>query len=135
MRVVSGWYDGDWMEEPFEYDTRGKPCALVVEHAVVAFPEALTRRFPEAKPAIDMGLESYLAVCLRAADASHLGHIAVMDAHPMRAGATTSRPCASSPRERRPSSSVVSRRPPCGARAPVHRSRRRGAPACRPRPA
>ena len=36
--------------------------------AVVAFPEDLTRRFPEAKPAIDMGLESYLAVCLRAAD-------------------------------------------------------------------
>jgi hypothetical protein len=31
VRVVSGWYDGDWMREPFEYDTRGKPCALVVE--------------------------------------------------------------------------------------------------------
>ena len=86
MRVVSGWYEGDWMDEPFEYDTRGKPCALVVERAVVAFPEALTRRFPEAKPAIDMGLESYLAICLRAADGTHLGHIAVMDAGPMGAG-------------------------------------------------
>ena len=86
VRVVSGWYDGDWMDEPFEYDTRGKPCALVVEHAVVAFPEALTRRFPEAKPAIDMGLESYLAICLRAADGTHLGHIGVMDAGPMEAG-------------------------------------------------
>jgi hypothetical protein len=49
VRVVSGWYDGDWMEEPFEYGMRGKPCALVVERAVVAFPEALTTRFPEAK--------------------------------------------------------------------------------------
>ena len=87
VRVISGWYDGDWMDEPFEYDTRGKPCALVVEQAVVAFPSELTRRFPEAKPAIDMGLESYLAVCLRAADATHLGHMAVMDARPMRAGA------------------------------------------------
>ncbi len=86
VRVVSGWYDGGWMDEPFEYDTRGKPCALVVEHAVVAFPSELTTRFPEAQPAIDMGLESYLAVCLRAADATHLGHMAVMDAHPMRAG-------------------------------------------------
>ncbi len=86
VQVVSGWYDGDWMDEPFEYDTQGKPCALVVEHAVVAFPEALTTRFPEAKPAIDMGLESYLAVCLRAADGTHLGHMAVMDAHPLRAG-------------------------------------------------
>jgi signal transduction histidine kinase len=86
VRVVSGWYDGDWMDEPFEYDTHGKPCALVVDQAVVAFPEALTRRFPEAKPAIDMGLESYLAICLRAADGTHLGHLAVMDARPMRAG-------------------------------------------------
>jgi signal transduction histidine kinase len=85
VRVVSGWYGGDWMDEPFEYDTHGKPCALLVEHAVVAFPAALTKRFPEAKPAIDMGLESYLAVCLRAADGTHLGHMAVMDAGPMAA--------------------------------------------------
>jgi signal transduction histidine kinase len=85
VRVVSGWYEGDWMDEPFEYDTQGKPCALVVDQAVVAFPEALTTLFPEAKPAIDMGLESYLAICLRAADGTHLGHMAVMDARPMRA--------------------------------------------------
>jgi hypothetical protein len=86
VRVVSGWYDGDWMDEPFEYDTVGKPCALVVDQAVVAAPEAVTTRFPEARPAIEMGLESYLAVCLRAADGTHLGHMAVMDALPMRAG-------------------------------------------------
>jgi signal transduction histidine kinase len=86
VRVLSGWYEGDWMDEPLEYDTRGKPCALVVERSVVTFPEALTARFPDAKPAIDMGLESYLAVCLRAADGSHLGHMAVMDAGPLTAG-------------------------------------------------
>ena len=85
VRVVSGWYDGDWMDEPFEYDTQGKPCALVVDQAVVAFPDALTKRFPAAKPAIDLGLESYLAICLRAADGAHLGHMAVMDAGPMEA--------------------------------------------------
>ena len=85
VRVISGWYDGDWMDEPFEYDTEGKPCALVVERAVVAFPDALTERFPAAKPAIDLGLESYLAICLRATDGTHLGHIAVMDAGPMEA--------------------------------------------------
>ena len=32
-----------------------------------------------------MGLESYLAVCLRAADGTHLGHMAVMDAGRMEA--------------------------------------------------
>ena len=86
VQVLSGWFEDDWMDEPFEYDTHGKPCALVVERSVVAFPEALTERFPDAKPAIDMGLESYLAVCLRAADGTHLGHMAVMDAGPLTAG-------------------------------------------------
>jgi signal transduction histidine kinase len=86
VRVVNCWYDGDWVDEPFEYDTHGQPCALVVEHAVVAFPQALTSRFPEDKAAIDMGLESYLAICLRAADGTHLGHMAVLDARPMEAG-------------------------------------------------
>jgi signal transduction histidine kinase len=86
VRVVNCWYDGDWVDEPFEYDTHGQPCALVVEHAVVAFPSALTNRFPEDKTAIDMGLESYLAICLRAADGTHLGHMAVLDARPMEAG-------------------------------------------------
>ncbi len=85
VRVLSGWYGDDWLDEPFEYDTDGKPCALVVERSVVAFPEALTQRFPEARPAIEMGLESYLAVCLRAADGTHLGHVGVMDAGPMEA--------------------------------------------------
>ena len=85
VRVLSGWYEGDWIDEPFEYDTHGKPCALVVERSVVAFPEALTKRFPEARPAIEMGLESYFAVCLRAADGTHLGHVGVMDAGPMAA--------------------------------------------------
>jgi signal transduction histidine kinase len=83
VRVLSGWFDGDWLDEPFEYDTRGKPCALVVERSVVAFPEALTERFPEARPAIEMALDSYLALCLQAADGTHLGHLGVMDAGPM----------------------------------------------------
>jgi signal transduction histidine kinase len=85
VRVVSGWYDGEWIDEPFEYDTRGKPCALVVERSVVAFPDALTELFPEARPAIEMGLESYLAVCLRGAGGTHLGHLGVMDARPLTA--------------------------------------------------
>ena len=61
VRVLAAWYEGAFWEEPFEYDTEGQPCALVVEHAVVAFPEALTTRFPEDEVAVTMGIESYLA--------------------------------------------------------------------------
>ena len=46
VRVVSGWYDGDWMDEPFEYDTHGKPCALVVERAGRRIPGRADEALP-----------------------------------------------------------------------------------------
>jgi signal transduction histidine kinase len=85
VRLVAAWYDGEFWDEAYEYDTQGQPCALAVERAIVAFPDALTKRFPEDKAAIEMGLQSYLAVCLRGAGGTHLGHLAVLDARPMEA--------------------------------------------------
>ena len=85
VRVVAGWYDGAPIEEPFEYDTAGQPCALVPGQTLVSFPEGLVEHFPEDRGAVEMGLESYLAVCLRGSDNTYLGHLAVLDAHRMEA--------------------------------------------------
>src|SRR5918999_1067695 len=85
VRVLAAWYDGNVVDEEIAYDTKGQPCALVPSKAVVAFPEALTVHFPEDEGAAQMGLDSYLAICLRASDGSHLGHLAVLDARPMEA--------------------------------------------------
>jgi signal transduction histidine kinase len=85
VHLLAAWYDGEFWDEQLDYDTNGQPCALAVEQAVVAFPDALTKRFPEDKAAIEMGLQSYLAVCLRAVDGTHLGHMAVLDGRPMEA--------------------------------------------------
>ena len=82
VRVIAGWYDGAPIED-FEYMTRGQPCALAPGQTVVSFPEALVTRFPEDQAAIDMGLESYLAVCLRDSANAHLGHLAVLDTRRM----------------------------------------------------
>ena len=68
VKVVAGWYDGAPIEEPFEYDTAGQPCALVPGQTLVSFPEGLVEHFPEDQGAVEMGLESYLAVCLRGSD-------------------------------------------------------------------
>jgi signal transduction histidine kinase len=84
VTVVAGYFDGDFLG-PFGYDTEGQPCALITEHPVVAIPEALTAAFPEDVAAADLGLESYLAVCLRASDGRHLGHLAVLDSRRMEA--------------------------------------------------
>ena len=51
----------------------------------MAFPDGLTEHFPEGQVAIEMGLQSYLAVCLRGADGTRLGHLGVLDAGPMEA--------------------------------------------------
>jgi signal transduction histidine kinase len=83
--VLAAWYDGGFIEEPFEYDTAGTPCAVMTEYPWVSFPDALTERFPEDREAIEFGLQSYLAVCLRSSDDVHLGHLAVLDARPMEA--------------------------------------------------
>jgi signal transduction histidine kinase len=85
VRALACWYDGAFIEEPIEYDTAGQPCAVITEHPWVSFPEALTERFPDDRPAVELGLQSYLAVCLRSSENVHLGHIAVLDARPMEA--------------------------------------------------
>ena len=85
VKVLACWYDGRYMDEPFEYDTAGQPCAVVTDYPWVSFPEALTERFPEDQAAVDLGLESYLAVCLKSSEGVHLGHLAVLDTRPMEA--------------------------------------------------
>jgi signal transduction histidine kinase len=86
VRVIAGWYDGSPIDEPFEYVTRGTPCGLVPGNTMLAFPDGLRARFPEARIAIEAGLESYLAVCLRDSEDRYLGHIAVLDTRRMEAG-------------------------------------------------
>ena len=85
VKTLACWYDGAYIEEPFEYDTAGTPCAVMTDYPWVTFPEALTERFPEDQIAIDLGLQSYLAVCLKSSENVHLGHIAVLDTRPMEA--------------------------------------------------
>jgi signal transduction histidine kinase len=86
VRTLAAWYDGAFIDEPFEYDTAGTPCAVTTDYPWVSFPAALSERFPKAEIAINLGLQSYLAVCLRSSDNVHLGHIAVLDDGPMEAG-------------------------------------------------
>jgi signal transduction histidine kinase len=85
VKVITCWNDGDFIEEPFEYDTAGTPCAVVTDYPWVSFPEALTERFPGARTAVEFGLHSYVAICLRSSEGVHLGHIAVLDSRPMEA--------------------------------------------------
>jgi signal transduction histidine kinase len=83
VKVIACWYDGAYLDEPFEYDTAGTPCAVTTEYPWVTFPEALAERFPDDETVVELGLQSYLAVCLKSSEGVHLGHLAVLDSRPM----------------------------------------------------
>src|SRR3954462_12543239 len=72
VRVLAAYYDGALIEEPLEYDTAGTPCAVITEYPWISFPEALAEHFPRDREIADVGLESYLGVCLRSSDGVHL---------------------------------------------------------------
>ena len=86
VRMLAGWYDGAPIDFEVSYETRGQPCALVPGESVVAYPQDLAKHFPEDQSAIELGLESYFAVCLRDSQDVYLGHLAVLDTERMTAG-------------------------------------------------
>jgi signal transduction histidine kinase len=78
VHALACWMDGAF-QEPFDLETEGTPCALLPGESMLAVPDALAARFPDDREAIELGLDSYFAVCLRGADGRHLGHLAVLD--------------------------------------------------------
>ncbi|HVT79968.1 MAG TPA: sigma 54-interacting transcriptional regulator, partial [Phycisphaerae bacterium] len=76
-----------WTPEGFhptvEWDLAGTPCEDVVKGALCHYPTGVATRFPNDKPLVAMGIESYLGVPLKARDGQHLGHLAVFDPRPL----------------------------------------------------
>ena len=85
VKVVAGWYDGAPIEEPFEYDTAGQPCALVPGQTLVSFPEGLVEHFPEDRARSRWGWRATSPSACAAPTDTYLGHLAVLDAHRMEA--------------------------------------------------
>ena len=66
-----------------EWDLPGTPCEDVVLGGLCHHPSDVQRRFPQDKPLVELGIESYLGVPLRDAQGQTLGHLAVFDELPM----------------------------------------------------
>lgn len=66
-----------------EWTLAGTPCEDVVHGALCHYPMGVQQRFPDDKPMIEMGIESYLGVPLHDSDGKVLGHLAVFDERPM----------------------------------------------------
>src|SRR5215468_10542602 len=81
-RTLAFWCR-DRIAENIEWDVIGTPCEDVVRGNLCHYPTGVRERFPDDRPMVEWGIESYLGVPLCYAQGRHLGHLAVLDERPM----------------------------------------------------
>lgn len=82
VRTQAFWFR-DHIADNLEWDVRGTPCQDVVYGGLCHHPTGVSTKFPEDKPLVELGIESYLGVPMRDAEGRVLGHLAVLDDRPM----------------------------------------------------
>jgi PAS domain S-box-containing protein len=82
VRSLAFWCR-DRIVDNVEWDLPGTPCEEVVKGTLCHHPTGVKDLFPQDKPLVDWGIESYLGVPLLDAEGQHLGHLAVFDERPM----------------------------------------------------
>jgi PAS domain S-box-containing protein len=81
-RTVAYWCR-DRIIDNVEWDLAGTPCEEVVRGHLCHHPNGVKEKFPDDKPLVEWGIESYLGVPLCDSKGAHLGHMAVFDDRPM----------------------------------------------------
>ena len=83
VRTLAFW-SRDGLVDNVEWSLAGTPCELVIADGAVAYHASqLQTKFPEDRPLVTMGAESYLGVPLLDGSGEVLGHLAVMGDKPM----------------------------------------------------
>jgi formate hydrogenlyase transcriptional activator len=78
VRTLAYWFR-DRITDNVEWDVIGTPCQDVVRGNLCHYPCQVKDKFPDDKPLVEYGIESYLGVPLLDARGNHLGHLAVFD--------------------------------------------------------
>ncbi len=81
-RTLAFWFR-DRLADNVEWDVIGTPCQEVVRGNLCHHPIGVSARFPDDRPMVEWGIESYLGVPLCDAQGKHLGHLAVFDERPL----------------------------------------------------
>ncbi len=70
--------------ETFDYQLEGTPCSHVIrDNTLCAYPEGVSRLFPEDHDLVKMNVESYIGAPLYDSEGRGLGLMVVMDEEPM----------------------------------------------------
>lgn len=78
VKTLAYWCQGRFIEN-VEWDIRGTPCEGILKSDLCHIPSDVYKLFPEDKPLVEWGIESYLGVPLSDQHGRHLGHLAVFD--------------------------------------------------------
>ncbi len=81
-RTIAFWMR-DRIVDNVEWDLPGTPCEDVVFGGLCHHPTGVSAKFPQDRPLVELGIESYLGVPLHDPDGQTLGHLAVFDDRPM----------------------------------------------------
>ncbi len=82
VRTLAFWARGE-IQDNFEYDLPGTPCEDVMRGRLCHHSAGVKDRFPQAKPLVRLGVESYLGTPLHDSEGNVLGLLAVFDKRPM----------------------------------------------------
>jgi formate hydrogenlyase transcriptional activator len=81
-RTIAFWAR-DHIAENFEWTLAGTPCEEVVHGNLCHHPSGVRQLFPDDRPLVEWGIESYLGVPLRDPRGTVSGYVAVFDERPM----------------------------------------------------
>src|SRR5262245_21889107 len=77
-RTIAFWAR-DHIAENVEWTLAGTPCEEVVHGSLCHHPSGVWQLFPDDRPLVQWGIESYLGVPLRDPRGTVFGHVAVFD--------------------------------------------------------
>src|SRR6516164_4269258 len=81
-RTIAFWAR-DHIADNFEWALAGTPCEAVVHGTLCHYPSGVRQVFPDDRPLVEWGIESYLGMPLRDPQGRVFGHVAVFDERPM----------------------------------------------------
>jgi PAS domain S-box-containing protein len=83
VRMLSFWKNQNFSEN-LEYDLAGTPCDEVITNGqYYCYPDNIIARFPDDADLVDLKARSYAGIPLIDTTGDVIGHIAVLDTHPM----------------------------------------------------
>ncbi|HAA27459.1 MAG TPA: PAS domain-containing protein, partial [Cyanobacteria bacterium UBA8553] len=88
VRTLAFWLHNNYAQN-IEYDLQGTPCDEVITNGeYYCYPDNIIARFPDDKDLVDLNAQSYAGIPLIGSTGDVIGHIAVLDTHPMRGDET-----------------------------------------------